>query len=131
MMRFKSWLTPWVSNIPSKRIRVYASKSESDARIESLRSFQLGFIDEFAVPGKRFNPAAFEAKVNEGDAKFQRAVADEKFTTRRPVLNDLAAQFQADAAYLRGKAGRGKVTPALASEMKKDIHKTYGHALGA
>ena len=129
-MRFTSLPIPAVSNIPAKRVEFYASKSESDTRIESLRSFQLAFIDEFAVPGKRFNPAAFEAKVNEGDAKFQRAVADEKFTARRSVLNDLAAQFQADAAHLRGKAGRGKVTPALASEMKKDIQKIYGHALG-
>src|SRR5947209_6948930 len=44
------------------------SKPGSDAQIESLRSFQLAFIDEFAVPGKRFNAAAFEARVNEGNA---------------------------------------------------------------
>jgi hypothetical protein len=106
------------------------SKTGSDARIESLRSFQLAFIDEFAVPGKRFNAAAFEAKVNEGNAKFQQAIAEEKFTARRPVLNDLAAQFKADAAHLRSKASRGKVTPALASEMKKDTNKIYDHALG-
>ena len=30
---------------------VYATKIGSDARIESLRSFHLAFIDEFAVPG--------------------------------------------------------------------------------
>jgi hypothetical protein len=129
-MRFKSWLTSRVSNIPPKRIAVYASGTGSDTRIESLRSFQLAFIDEFAVLGKRFNTAAFEAKVNEGDAKFQQIIADEKFTTRRPVLNDLAVQFQADAAHLRSKASRNKVTPALASEMKKDINKIYDHALG-
>jgi hypothetical protein len=46
------------------------------------------------------------------------------------VLNDLAAQFKADAAHLRSKASRGKVTPALASEMKKDTNKIYDHALG-
>jgi hypothetical protein len=106
------------------------SKTGSDARIESLRSFHLGFIDEFAVPRKHFNAAAFDAKVNEGNAKFQQAIADEKFTARRPVLIDLKAQFDADAAHLRSKASRGKVTPALASEMKKDTNKIYDHALG-
>ena len=69
------------------------TKTGSDAAIESLRSFHLGFIDEFAVPGKKFNAAAFNAKVNEGNAKFQQAIADEKFTARRPVLVDLKAQF--------------------------------------
>jgi hypothetical protein len=106
------------------------SKTGSDAQIESLRSFHLAFIDEFAVPRKRFNAAAFDARVNEGNAKFQQAIANEKFTTRRPVLNDLAQQFKADAAHLRSKASRGKVTPALASEMKKDVNKIYDHALG-
>jgi hypothetical protein len=106
------------------------NKSGSDAQIESLRSFHLAFIDEFAVPRKRFNAAAFEAKVNEGNAKFQQAIANEKFTARRPVLVDLKAQFDADAAHLRSKANHGKVTPALASEMKKDVNKIYDHALG-
>jgi hypothetical protein len=106
------------------------SKTGSDAQIESLRSFHLAFIDEFAVPRKRFNAAAFDARVNEGNAKFQQAIADEKFAARRPVLNDLAAQFKADAAHLRSKASRGKITPALASEMKKDTNKIYNHALG-
>jgi hypothetical protein len=49
---------------------------------------------------------------------------------RRPILNDLAAQFKADAAHLRSKANRGKIIPALASEMKKNINKIYDHALG-
>jgi len=106
------------------------NKSGSDAQIESLRSFELAFIDEFAVPGKRFNVAAFNAKVNEGNAKFQQAIANEKFTARRPVLIDLKAQFDADATHLRSKASRGKITPALASEMKKDVNKIYDHALG-
>ena len=106
------------------------NKSGSDATIESLRSFELAFIDEFAVPGKKFNAAAFNAKVNEGNAKFQQAIADEKFTARRPVLVDLKAQFDADATHLRSKASRGKVTPALAAEMKKDVNKIYDHALG-
>jgi hypothetical protein len=106
------------------------SKTGSDAQIESLRNFELAFIDEFAVPGKRFNAAAFDAKVNEGNAKFQQAIADDKFTARRPVLVDLKGQFDADAAHLRSKASRGKVTPALASEMKKDVNKIYDHALG-
>lgn len=106
------------------------NKPGSDAQIESLRTFELAFIDEFAVPHKRFNAAAFDAKVNQGNAMFQQAIANEKFTARRPVLNDLKAQFDADAAHLRSKASRGKVTPALASEMKKDVNKIYDHALG-
>jgi hypothetical protein len=106
------------------------SKPGSDAQIESLRNFELAFIDQFAVPGKRFNAAAFDAKVNEGNAKFQQAITDEKFTARRPVLVDLKGQFDADAAHLRSKASRGKITPALASEMKKDVNKIYDHALG-
>jgi len=106
------------------------NKTGSDAQIESLRNFELAFIDEFAVPGKRFNSATFDARVNEGNAKFQKAIADEQFTARRPVLVDLKGQFDADASHLRSKASRGKVTPALASEMKKDVNKIYDHALG-
>jgi len=106
------------------------TKTGSDATIESLRSFHLAFIDEFAVSGKKFNATAFNAKVNEGNAKFQQAIGDEKFTARRPVLIDLKAQFDADAAHLKSKASHGKVTPALASEMKKDVNKIYDHALG-
>jgi hypothetical protein len=106
------------------------TKTGSDATIESLRSFHLAFIDQFAVPGKKFNATAFNAKVNEGNAKFHQAIADEKFTARRPVLVDLKAQFDADAAHLKSKASRGKITPALASEMKKDVNKIYDHALG-
>jgi len=106
------------------------TKTGSDATIESLRSFHLAFIDEFAVPRKRFNAAAFEARVNEGNTKFQQTIANEKFTARRPVLIDLKAQFDADAAHLRSKASHGKVTPALATEMKKDVNKIYDHALG-
>ena len=106
------------------------TKTGSDAQIESLRSFHLAFINEFAVPKKRFNAAAFDAKVNEGNAKFQSAIANEQFTARRPVLIDLKAQFDADAAHIRSKASRGKITPALASEMKKDVNKIYDHALG-
>src|SRR5216110_295166 len=67
------------------------NKTGSDAQIEGLRSFHLAFIDEFAVPRKRFNAAA---------------------------------------AHLRSKASHGKVTPALATEMKKDVNKIYDHALG-
>jgi hypothetical protein len=106
------------------------NKTGSDAQIESLRSFHLAFIDEFAVPRKRFNATAFEVRVNEGNTKFQQAIANEKFTARRPVLIDLKAQFDADVAHLRSKASHGKVTSALASEMKKDINKIYDHALG-
>jgi hypothetical protein len=106
------------------------SKSGSDATIEGLRNFELAFIDQFAVPHKKFNAAAFDAKVNEGNAKFQQAIVNDKFTARRPVLVDLKAQFDADAAHLRSKASRGKITPALAAEMKKDLNKIYDHALG-
>jgi len=106
------------------------NKTGSDAQIEGLRSFHLAFIDEFALPRKRFNAAAFEARVNEGNTKFQQTIANEKFTARRPVLIDLKAQFDADAAHLRSKASHGKVTPALATEMKKDVNKIYDHALG-
>ncbi len=106
------------------------TKTGSDEQIESLRSFHLAFINEFAVPKKRFNSAAFDAKVNEGNAKFQKAIANEQFTARRPVLIDLKAQFDADAAHIRSKASRGKITPALATEMKKDVNKIYDHALG-
>ena len=106
------------------------TKTGSDVQIESLRSFHLAFINEFAVPKKRFNAAAFDAKVNEGNAKFQSAIANEQFTARRPVLIDLKAQFDADAAHIRSKASRGKITPALATEMKKDVNKIYDHALG-
>lgn len=106
------------------------TKTGSDAQIESLRNFELAFIDQFAVPGKRFDAAAFGAKVNDGNAKFQKAIADDKFTARRPVLVDLKGQFDADAAHLRSKASKGKVTSALASEMKKDVNKVYDHALG-
>ena len=42
----------------------------------------------------------------------------------------LKGQFDADAAHLRSKASRGKVTSALATEMKKDVNKIYDHALG-
>jgi hypothetical protein len=100
----------------------------SDDTIEKLRNFHLAFIKEFAVPKKRFNEAAFDAKVNEGNAMFQQAIAGEKFTARRPVLVDLKAQFDADAAHLQ--SSRGKVTPAMASEMEKDVNKIYNHALG-
>jgi hypothetical protein len=106
------------------------TKSGSDATIEGLRNFELAFIDEFAVPGKKFNAAAFDAKVNQGNTMFQQAITNEKFTARRPVLLDLKAQFDADAAHLRSKASRGKITPALASEMKIDVNKIYDHALG-
>src|SRR6266446_6774450 len=90
------------------------TKTGSDATIESLRNFELAFIDEFAVHGKKFNAAAFNAKVNEGNAMFQQAIANEKFTARRPVLIDLKQKFDNDATHLRSKASQGRVTPALA-----------------
>jgi len=128
-MRFESPLTLWFSNIPPKQVGAYASKGRIDVRIESLRSFHLAFIDEFALPGRPFDAAAFEAKVKEGNAKFSQIIADEEFTARRPVINHLAAQFKADAARLQSKGSRGKVTPALEIEMKKDTNKIYDHTL--
>ena len=86
------------------------TKTGSDATIESLRNFELAFIDQFAVPGKKFNATAFNAKVNEGNAKFQQAIADEKFTARRPVLVNLKGQFDADAAHLKSKASHERST---------------------
>jgi hypothetical protein len=122
---------PWIAAIIITSCSTATfNKPGSDAQIESLRAFHLAFVDEFAVPRKRFNAAAFEARVNEGNAKFQQAIADEKFAARRPVLNDLAAQFKADAAHLRSKASQHKITAALAGEMKKDVNKIYDHALG-
>jgi hypothetical protein len=104
------------------------NKPGSDNTIENLRNFHLAFIQEFTAPKKRFNAAAFDAKVNEGNAMFQQAIANEKVPARRPVLVDLKAQFDADAAHLQ--SSRGKVTPTMASEMEKDVNKIYNHALG-
>jgi hypothetical protein len=104
-------------------------KSGSDVSFESLRAFELGFVDEFAVPKKKFDAAAFDAKVAEGNAKFQDAMNNEKFKARKPVLQDLSNQFKATAAHLRKKASAGKVTPALATEMKRDINDNYNNAI--
>jgi hypothetical protein len=54
----------------------------------------------------------------------------EKLAQDHTGEGDFLAQFDADAAHLKSKASRGKITPALASEMKKDVNKTYDHALG-
>jgi TPR repeat protein len=113
-----------------KAEELFRKAADAKAQIESLRSFELAFIDEFGVPGKGFSDAAFDARVDEGNAKFQQAIANETFTALRPVLVDLKEQFDADAAHLRSKASRGKVTRALASEMKKDVNRIYDHALG-
>ena len=90
---------------------------------------EIAFVDEFAVPDKKFDAAAFDAKVAEGNAKFQDAMNNEKFKARRPVLQDLSNQFKAEAAHLRKKASTGKVTPALATEMKRDINDNYNNAI--
>jgi hypothetical protein len=108
---------------------LYELRFMSDAQIESLRSFELAFIDEFAVPVGHFNATAFEARMVEGTAKFREAIASEKLTARNRVLIDLSFQFDVVAAHLRSKANRGKATPALASEMKKDVNKIYDLAL--
>ena len=105
------------------------NKPQSDITFESLRAFEIAFVDEFAVPGKKFDAAAFDAKVAEGNAKFQDAMNNEKFKARRPVLQDLSNQFKAEAAHLRKKASAGKVTPALGAEMKRDINDNYNNAI--
>jgi TPR repeat protein len=98
--------------------------------IESLRNFELEFIDEFVIPGKPYNSIAFETRVDEGKAKFQKAIANDKLPAHRPLLVDLKAQFDADVWHLRWKVSQGMVTPALATEMKKDVNKIYDLALG-
>ena len=105
------------------------TKPESDVSFANLRAFEISFVDQYAVPGKRFDAAAFDAKVAEGNAKFQDAMTNEKFKARRPVLKDLADQFKAEAAHLRKKASTGKITKALAAEMKRDINDNYDHAI--
>ncbi len=104
------------------------NKPESDVSFENLRAFEIAFVDQYAVPGKPFDAAAFDAKVAEGNAKFQDAMTNEKFKARRPVLKDLADQFKAEAGHLRKKASSGKVTKALGAEMKKDINTNYDNA---
>ncbi len=106
------------------------TKTGSDAQIERLRSFQLSFIDEFGETGKVFDSAAFDAKVNEGNMIFEETIANEKFSTRRPVLEDLSEVFKADANHIRSRASRGKMTAAVASEMIRDVNIIYDHALG-
>src|SRR5207237_10632911 len=76
------------------------TKTGSDTQIENLRSFHLAFIDEFAVPKKRFNSAAFDAKVNEGNAKFQQTIATEKFNARHTELSELKSQLYAETENL-------------------------------
>ena len=105
------------------------NKPQSDVTFESLRAFEIAFVDEFAVPHKKFDAAAFDGKVAEGNAKFQDAMNNEKFKARRPVLQDLSNQFKAEAAHLRKNASTGKVTPALATEMKRDINDNYNNAI--
>ena len=104
------------------------NKPGSDATLENLRSFEISFVDQFAVPGKPFDAAAFDAKVAEGNARFQDAIKNEKFAARKPVLRDLANQFKAEAAHLRKKASTGKITKALAAEMKRDINDNFDNA---
>jgi len=105
------------------------TKPGSDVTLENLRAFEISFVDQFAVPGKRFDAAAFDAKVAEGNARFQDAIKNEKFTARKPVLRDLAAQFRAEAAHLRKKASTGKITKALAAQMKRDINDNFDNAI--
>ena len=106
------------------------NKPQSDVSFESLRAAEIAFVDEFAVPKKKFDAAAFDKRVDEINAKFQDAMTNEKFKARRPVLKDLSDQFKAGASHLRKKASSGKVTPALGAEMKRDINDNYNHALG-
>ena len=106
------------------------NKPGTDLRIESLRNFQLAFIDKFGAPDKAFDPVTFDAMVNQGNARFQQAIADEKFSARREILENLAELFKADANHLRSRASRGKMTLALATEMKDDTNTVYDKALG-
>jgi hypothetical protein len=105
-------------------------KGGSDARIENLRTFHLAFIDEFATSDKPFDAVAFEEKVKDGDRRFQEAIVTEKFTARIAVLKDLNEQFKADANHIRSKAKGGKITKALATEMKRDTNDNYDRAIG-
>jgi hypothetical protein len=105
------------------------TRPESDVSFENLRAFEISFVNQYAVPGKRFDAAAFDATVAEGNAKFQDAIKNEKFKARRPVLKDLADQFKAEAAHLRKKASTGEITKALAAEMKRDINDNFNHAI--
>src|SRR5438445_12078356 len=75
------------------------SKTGSNAQIESLRNFELAFIEEFAVLCKRINAAAFYDKINKDNEKFQLSITDEKFTVCRPVLVELKGKMDADAAH--------------------------------
>ena len=45
------------------------------------------------------------------------------------MLRDLANQFKAEAAHLRKKASTGKITKALAAEMKRDINDNFDNAI--
>ena len=54
---------------------------------------------------------------------------NEKFKARRPCSRIYRTQFKAEAAHLRKKASTGKVTPALATEMKRDINDNYNNAI--
>jgi hypothetical protein len=46
-------------------------------RSKACAILNLPLVDEFAVPGKKFNAAAFNATVKEGNAKFQQVITDE------------------------------------------------------
>src|SRR5256885_9093747 len=64
IMRFRSCLTPRVSNIPHQSIGVYAAKAGSDERIESLRSFKHSFINWYAVTGIHFHAASTASQLS-------------------------------------------------------------------
>jgi hypothetical protein len=51
----------------ARQLSVKAEAMRASKACEILNS---AFINEFAVPGKHFNAAAFDAKVNKGNAKF-------------------------------------------------------------
>src|SRR2546430_15738268 len=70
IMSFRSCLTPRVSNIPHQSIGVDAAKAGNQARIESLRSFQLALLDQDAPPGEPFYQAAFVRQNSKSDPKF-------------------------------------------------------------
>ena len=72
------------------------TKTGSDAQIESLRNFELAFIDEFAVPGKRFNAAAFDAKVKSIAGRFDKLTF--KYTGPWPPYNFVNIRLKLERA---------------------------------
>src|SRR5258708_16141109 len=56
------------------------TKTGNDATIESLRSFHLAFIGEFAVPGNKVKATTVNTKVTELNATLHQPIADDDIT---------------------------------------------------